>query len=281
MRVLSEKLKRILKMMIGAVAFATFMITIVNADTPDEIAKRARREYATAQARWQYDLAELVIRTHPVFETTAIAQRDLQLAYIEQQAVRFEYLLDHNPSRIALTEGLSAFANFEWSDEDNKALIETDPSYAELEKRVSELRKKNDEQADWPQFREYFRDTLSKTKEYERLLNEFAQKQKEVEDMLQEYSSESDKVPVRKTHASRMAEVQQLAQSIKIGMTRSEVEKIFSHEDGGLNGDSSTRYYEDPEVMIEVPYDQTGGAWSPQNHVNGEVRVYRSYPHYD
>jgi hypothetical protein len=154
-----------------------------------EIAKKARAEYTLAQEKWQRGLAELVIRKNPEFAAVASAQRDLQFAYIEARTARFAYLLKHDPSRIVLTKGLSTFSNFEWSDNDTKALIEADPSYAALEGKVSALRKKNDEQPDWPRFREYFRNTLSKSKEYQVLLKEFMSRTKQVEGLLQSYRS--------------------------------------------------------------------------------------------
>ena len=72
-----------------------------------------------------------------------------------------------------------------------------------------------------------------------------------------------------------------LVEKIKPGMTRSRVEEWFKQKDGGLQGQTVTRYYEELEVMIEVPYDLTGGAWSKENRVNGPVKVYRSLPHGD
>lgn len=44
---------------------------------------------------------------------------------------------------------------------------------------------------------------------------------------------------------------------------------------GGLQGPNATTYYEDPEVLIEVTYDQTGGAFRPENRVLQPPRVYR------
>jgi hypothetical protein len=152
-------------------------------------AKKARAEYTVAQEKWQRSLAELVIRTHPEFTTVASAQRDLQLAYIELRTARFEYLLEHDPSRIVLTDGLSKFTNFEWSDSDTEVLIEADPSYAALERKVSVLRKENDEQPDWPEFRKYFRNTLLQSNEYQGLLKEFMSRMEEVEALLQSYTT--------------------------------------------------------------------------------------------
>lgn len=152
-----------------------------------EIAKKAQAEYTLAQEEWQRSLAELVIRSNPEFTAVASAQRDLQLAYIEARTARFEYLLEHDPSRIVLTDGLSKFTNFEWSDHDSKALIEADPSYAALERKVSALRKKNDEQPDWPEFRKYFRNTLSNSNEYQDLFKDFVSRTKQVEALLESY----------------------------------------------------------------------------------------------
>ena len=163
------------------------MISPARGDKFTEIAKKARAEYTLAQEKWHRGLAELVIRSNPEFAAVASAQRNLQLAYIELRTARFEYLLQHDPSKIKLTNGLSQFTNFEWSDKDAKMLIKVDPSYEALERKVSVFRKKNDEQPDWPRFRDYFRNTLSKSKEYEMLLKEFISRTKRVEVLLQSY----------------------------------------------------------------------------------------------
>jgi len=154
-----------------------------------DIAQKAHTQYTSAQEEWQRGLAALVIRTHPEFAAVALAQRNLQLAYIETRTARFDYLLEHDPSRIMLANGLSRFSNFEWSDDDNKALMDADPSYAALERRVAGLRSKSDQQPDWPRFREFFRKTLSKSHEYQVLLTELLSRTKQVEALLQSYEA--------------------------------------------------------------------------------------------
>lgn len=79
----------------------------------------------------------------------------------------------------------------------------------------------------------------------------------------------------------RFREAKKVAVSVRIGTTRKDIEKIFPQEDGGLSGPGSTRYYLGSEVMVEVPFDQTGGAWNQENKVNGPVKVYRSLMHLD
>ncbi|MHC4460986.1 MAG: hypothetical protein ACYS6W_10905 [Planctomycetota bacterium] len=79
----------------------------------------------------------------------------------------------------------------------------------------------------------------------------------------------------------RFREAKKVASSIRISTTRKDIEKIFPQEDYGISGPSSTRYYLGSEVMVEVPFDQTAGAWKQENKVNGRIKVYRSRMHVD
>jgi hypothetical protein len=82
-------------------------------------------------------------------------------------------------------------------------------------------------------------------------------------------------------HRIRLLEAQRLAAAVRMNTARKDVEKTFPQKDGGLSGPGSTRYYLGSEVMVEVPFDQTGGAWSRENRVNGPLKVYRSRMHID
>ena len=163
------------------------LVSTIAAGTQEftEVARMARATYAAAQVEWQRGLAELVIEGRPDFKGVAVVQRDLQLAYIELSTARFEYLLDQEPSRVVLTQGLSAFLNFGWSDEDTEILVEADPRYAALENRVAELKQGNNDHPDWPSFREYFRSTVATGTEYRALLNDFTKKQNAVSAVLE------------------------------------------------------------------------------------------------
>jgi len=56
---------------------------------------------------------------------------------------------------------------------------------------------------------------------------------------------------------------------------------VFPREDGGMHGPDRTRYVEAPDVTIEVPYDETGGAFGPDNRVIAAPRVYRAVANMD
>ena len=169
------------------VVFFAISSLSASADSFHDIAIQARARYAAAQESWQRGLAKLVTRTDTNFQEIATIQRDLQLAYIEQSTARFRYLLEHDYQRIILTNGVSQFANFEWSDKDTKALAESDPKYVQLQKRILELKMKNDKEPDWPKFRVWFRDKLSKSGDYKTLFSDFQAQQKAVEDLLGGY----------------------------------------------------------------------------------------------
>ena len=103
---------------IGVLAF--LVISPATAADFAETARKAQAAYAAAQREWQIGLAALAVEQRPEFEAIAKAQRDLQVAYIERRTSRFEYLMAEDPSRIVLTEGLSPFINFDWTDEDTR-----------------------------------------------------------------------------------------------------------------------------------------------------------------
>ena len=85
----------------------------------------------------------------------------------------------------------------------------------------------------------------------------------------------------RMTNTEKLADLQRKTRRLAVGMSRAEVEKVFRERDGGLQGATSTRYYEESEIMIEVPFDQTGGNWNPANRVTGPARLYRGPRHID
>jgi len=154
-----------------------------------DVATKARTEYVAAKVKLQADLADLITRMEPAFEPIATAERDFQLALIQQRTAQFNFLLDHDPNQILLTNGLSKFANFDWTADNGKALERADPDYAAFTQRIVALKQKNGNQSDWLKFRAWFRDTLSKNKEYETIMNDFMAKQKDVEIVLKRATS--------------------------------------------------------------------------------------------
>jgi hypothetical protein len=98
--------------------------------------------------------------------------------------------------------------------------------------------------------------------------------------ILQEAAAAAARQDRSVSHDQRLAEARLLAAAIKPGTTRADVQKVFPLQDGGLMS-TTTRYYLGSEVMVEVPFDSTGGFWKPENRVNGLIKVYGDVFHID
>jgi hypothetical protein len=90
----------------------------------------------------------------------------------------------------------------------------------------------------------------------------------------------------RKTpsYEARLAEAQGLAAAIRVGTSRTDVEKIFRVKNGGLtvlNGPFPTSYYFGSEVTVDVPYEHPDATWSGGDKVSGPIKVYRGFQIFD
>jgi hypothetical protein len=74
---------------------------------------------------------------------------------------------------------------------------------------------------------------------------------------------------------SPAASWESLVAKIQPGLTRAGVESWLQEMDGGPQGIDSTRYFIQPDIIVEVPYDQTGGTWTAENRVSAPVRIIR------
>ncbi len=76
------------------------------------------------------------------------------------------------------------------------------------------------------------------------------------------------------TSLSPFEKLRQLADQVRPGMTRNEVEQIFKHSNGGIQGQYITIYNETRHGRVEVYFDRTGGTGSPENRVSSPAKVY-------
>jgi hypothetical protein len=119
----------------AAVALAAILITpnTVSATGTGQV-EALWKDYVVAKKRFQFDLSRLLAGTWPELEGVARLQRDQQFAMIELRNMKFQYLLENDPDRIILDDGLSAFANFDWTEEDDEALREANADFAKLQR---------------------------------------------------------------------------------------------------------------------------------------------------
>lgn len=123
---------------------------------------QAKRVYQTA-------LNDLVHSEAPQFAELVRLNMELQIALAEARHRKLLYLLRHAPERLTTDAGLAAFANFDWSAEDDAALSERDPAYGALSDKVDRLTARNDVHSDWPALRALFRDELARSEPFKEI----------------------------------------------------------------------------------------------------------------
>ena len=133
-----------------------------------------------AQIAWQNGLAQLLISKAPRFKELIKIQRDLQLIGIEISNFRYNYLLEKHPDRIKRNEGFMVFINFDWIDEDEAYLLESNEKYRQLTTRKKELKELNNEHPMRPDFRKAFDETQNTSEEKE-LFKKLMDTRKEIE----------------------------------------------------------------------------------------------------
>jgi len=143
----------------------------------------AREKAAAAQKRFQQDMYDMMASRWHHLEGLTAMQRDLQLALIEAQTLRFYFLLQHHPEKIVRDQGISDFLNFDWSDEDDEHLRDDNSEYGELQKRIHKLRGRSDGHAQWPEAREKAL-SLQAEADFQQAMERLKQAFEEVEELL-------------------------------------------------------------------------------------------------
>lgn len=109
-----------------------------------------------ATVAFQRGLRDLALRDKPEFEALASLNMELQIALFEARALETAYLARRDPARIKTAEGLSAFRNFDWTEQDAAALARESSDYRARRENVARLRASSDGHPDWPALRDHF-----------------------------------------------------------------------------------------------------------------------------
>ncbi len=81
---------------------------------------------------------------------------ELQIALFEARALATAYLARRDPARIKTAEGLSAFRNHDWAEQDAADLARESSDYRARRENVARLRARGAGHADWPALRDHF-----------------------------------------------------------------------------------------------------------------------------
>ncbi len=163
------------------------------------------KDYVVAKKRLQFDLANLLGHQWPELQTVAGLQRDQEFALIELHNMKFQYLLAFDPDRIVYDEGLSQFANFEWTEADSEALRESNPDFAKLERWADLNSKRLSEHTDLVTAGERLT-TLESDEHYQTMIERYQARIDDLEsalDMIARAKKRSERNEALKSHIGR------------------------------------------------------------------------------
>lgn len=166
------------------IGMALFAMSPAEAQRAMDCARAVADADLAAKQRYQQGMANLIAAKRPEFREVATLNRDLQIALAQARHMQLLYLLADSPRKVSLSGGLSRFSNFSWSSGDDKSLREANSNYAQLEKHIEVLRRRNDAHDDWSQLRMFARGELSNTPEFQNLMVEFQNARNRIEQRL-------------------------------------------------------------------------------------------------
>lgn len=140
-----------------------------------DAAQKAWTAYTRAQRQFQQEMADFLATRRPDLKDVILVSRDLQLSLIERRSLEFRYLLAMHAERIVKDQGISKFANYDWTDEDAKVLRRSNPDYDAASRRVGALRERNDGHPQLPALRTA-NQVLAKDADYQKILRRFEQR---------------------------------------------------------------------------------------------------------
>jgi len=135
------------------------------------------------QIEWQDNLANLLLKELPEAKEIILIQRDLQITFIQMAKEKYYYLLQNYPSRIIRNRGQTQWANFDWTKDDEKKLLEISEAYRNLKSTKESLEEKNQGHPMWPKLRESF-GAIQKTEEYQEKYKKLIESLEEIDNLL-------------------------------------------------------------------------------------------------
>ena len=139
---------------------------------------------AQAQIEFQRQLADLLLTHAPEYKPLIITSRELQIAMIKARQRRYYFLLANKPDQVIRDQGQSRWVNFEWTEEQEEQLLESDQGYAALRATEDALKERNQDHPHWPPLRAVFTQVV-KTEEYQRITKSLTETLEEIDALLQ------------------------------------------------------------------------------------------------
>ena len=131
------------------------------------------QDYAAAKTRYQQDLRDLIVAEQPDLMPLADINMQLQSALAEARHLKMLHLIGTDPKRITADQGLSRFANFDWSDQDTATLAASSDAFRAIDEHTRALKQQNNGHDQWPALRTFAQGPMLKHPGFKSLTERF------------------------------------------------------------------------------------------------------------
>ncbi len=121
---------------------------------------------------WMLKLYDIVTEDRPELIPIADESLDWRMKEMAYDTRKFQYMSEKHPEMIIRDQGLPAFMELDWFPEFSKDLCGKDPSFAELEKKVLELKEAIPKSKNWKKLEEFI-NGLSKEEKHKEKFKQF------------------------------------------------------------------------------------------------------------
>ncbi len=121
---------------------------------------------------WMLKLYDIVTEDRPELIPIADESLDWRMKEMAYDTRKFQYMSEKHPEMIIRDQGLPAFMELDWFPEFSKDLCGKDPSFAQLEKKVLELKEAIPKSKNWKKLEEFI-NGLSKEEKHKEKFKQF------------------------------------------------------------------------------------------------------------
>ncbi|MDH5761938.1 MAG: hypothetical protein OEZ51_03055 [Nitrospinota bacterium] len=143
---------------------------------------------------WMLKLYDIVVEDRPELKPVADNSLEWHLKEMEYDTKKFQYMSEKHPDRIVRDKGLGAFSSLDWFPEFSEDLSSKDPEFAQLEKKVAQLK---EELSSTKSFKalEDFISNLSKDEKHKETFKKFTSELARVQKILMRQDMEMSRNP--------------------------------------------------------------------------------------
>ena len=138
---------------------------------------------------WMLKLYDIVTEDRPELIPIADESLEWRMKEMAYDSRKFQYMSEKYPDMIIRDQGLPAFMELDWFPEFSKDLCGTDPSFAELEKKVLQLKEAIPKSKNWKQLKDFI-NGLSKDEKHKAKFKQFTTELARVQKILNQKAIE-------------------------------------------------------------------------------------------